>query len=157
MLTASQRDYKVNISYRGPKVIIISFQIIAIVNYPAIGYQLWLILETIGIIVSAILMRYMVGRTFPGLKISEEGSSALRGKYPKVMKITSLLIYHKIGGFLVKQMTPFMVYLFVTVSTVAVYANYLLIMTGMYRFVESVFKGIEAGIFSEFLYPFPTK
>ena len=146
VLTASQRDYKVNISYRGPKVIIISLQIIAIVKYPALGYQLLLILETIGIIVSAILMRYMVGRTFPGLKISEEGSSTLRRKYPNVMKITGLLIYHKIGGFLVKQMTPFMVYLFVTVSTVAVYANYLLIMTGMYRFVESVFKGIEAGI-----------
>lgn len=146
LLTAAQQDFKVNIAYRAPKTVIILLQIIGIVYFTEIGYQLWLVFEVIGIVTTTLLLRRIVRDTCPGLRVSDRPAGELKGMYPEVMKTTGLLMYHKIGGFLVKQMTPFMVYLFVSVSTVAVYANYLLIMTGLFRLIEALFKGIEAGI-----------
>lgn len=146
LLSASQQEYKVQIAYRLPKCVQVLLQIICIVKFPQYGYQLWLILEVAGTMVATLLLNRMVSHTFPGWAVSAEDTRTLRRRYPEVVGQVKRLMFHKIGGFLVRQMSPLVVYAYLSLEVVAVYGNYILIVTGVNRLIEALFRGQEAFI-----------
>lgn len=144
LLSASQREDKVQIAYRLPKCIQNLLQILCIIVWPEQGYVLWLILEVAGTMAATLMLNRFVRGIYPDLVDRPLPGSLLRKKYPEVLVKIRQLMFHKIGGFIVRQMNPVLIYAYLSLSVVAVYGNYILITSGINRLVEGAFRGMEA-------------
>ena len=91
------------------------------------SYYIWIAIEfTFGIIYSFIL-NWKINQVYPWLKSDVKSGKLLYRKYPEVMKYTKQLFVHKITTIVQYQTTPFLIYAFVYLQTVAFYGNYTII------------------------------
>ena len=67
-------------------------------------------------------------------------------KYPEVTRYTKQLFVHKLGSFVQFQTTPFLVYAFVSLKTVAYYGNYTLIIDKISIFISNLLGSTNAGV-----------
>jgi len=110
------------------------------------NYYLWVIVElSFGIIYSFIL-NWKINQVYPWLKSEVSQGRILFKKYPEVMKYTKQLFVHKISAFVQFQISPFLIYLFVSLQTVAFYGNYTLIIDKMNQLLNNLFGSVSAGI-----------
>ena len=70
----------------------------------------------------------------------------MRNKYPEIIIKTKQLFLHKIAGFVLGQTSPLIIYAYSSLTLVAVYGNYLLIVTGISVFINSLFTSMTAGV-----------
>ncbi|WP_333802287.1 hypothetical protein [Sphingobacterium multivorum] len=145
LLVADQREYKVNSITQGARILKIILQIIA-VYYFQNGYILWLTLELIFSVLTAYFLHRIVFKTYPWLKIQVAEGSSLREKYPHIIAKTKQLIFHQLSQFILNQTTPIIIFSILSLTTVAIYGNYMLIVNGILLFINAMFSGAQAGI-----------
>ena len=80
LLSASQQEYKIQLSYKLSMLVKIFVQIIA-VKYFESGYLWWIILEFLFAVIASIAVNKQVSRTFPYLTIERDNSKKLLAKY----------------------------------------------------------------------------
>lgn len=146
ILSAAQLDFK-NQLYTRPWIIVkVISQIIAMrfLNHP---YLWWLILETFFTIVSAVSLHYITIKTFPYLKKSANVSyKDLRERYERIFVKIKQVFIHRISGFVLNQTSPLIIYGYLSLSVVAYYGNYLIIINGIKTICDSIFNSIGGGI-----------
>lgn len=145
VLSANQQDYKILYSYKSVMLIKVAFQMFA-VFYLSHGYVWWLVLEVFFAIIATITLTWMTNKTFPYLSTTNHTFKELRIKYPQFTTKIKQLFFHKIGGFALTQSSPLIIYAFTTLSVVALYGNYVIIITGITALLAAVFNGIGASI-----------
>lgn len=145
ILTASQQDYKVLFSYKAIILLKILTQMFA-VQYFSNGYIWWLVLEVIYAMIATVSLHITTIKNFPFLRNSSYPFNHLRKKYPEITIKIKQLFFHKIGGFALTQSSPLIIYGFTTLTTVALYGNYLIITTGILALLNAIFNSIGAGI-----------
>jgi O-antigen/teichoic acid export membrane protein len=145
VLTADQKDYKLTVNLKGFTIIKVIFQILAI-SYLSNGYMYWLILEMITAIVCAFVLHLLLKREYPWLVTSYRRGYIMREKYPDIILKTKQIFTHKIGGFVLTQTSPLIIYAFTSLTLVAVYGNYMLIITGIAMLSYALFNSMGAGI-----------
>lgn len=145
LLSADQKDYKIQYSYRLINLIKIVIQIIAVANLSH-PYFWWLLLEVIFSIVSAFSLNIVLHKTYPFLRKSPLPSKILRQKYPDLLTKVKQLFLHKIGTFALSQTSPLIIYAFTTLTTVALYGNYLIITNGCALLISSLFNSVGGGV-----------
>ena len=70
----------------------------------------------------------------------------IKGKYPDIIIKIKQLFFHKISGFILTEVTPLIIYGYANLSLVALYGNYLVIISGVKLAVSSVFDSIGASV-----------
>ena len=125
LLGADQKNYVVT-AYFQSAVLIKTLLQMGLVYYTG-NYYLWISLELLLGITYSIILNWKVNQVYPWLRSEVKQGKLLFKKYPEVTRYTKQLFVHKLGGFVQFQTTPFLVYAFVSLKTVAYYGNYTLI------------------------------
>lgn len=141
MHSASQKEYKNVLIVKLLLAIKIVAQIIAL-RFLALGYQSWLILEVLFAIITTFLLSYSIRREYSWLKVSIFEGRRLTAKYPIIFTKVKQLFFHRIAGFVLSQASPLVVFAFTSLSLVAIYGNYMLILSGITTLIAASFGGI---------------
>lgn len=145
ILVADQNEYKLTRYIQTIKVIKIGLQIVTI-KYGENGYIWWLVWEFVFTLITAVGINYVIKKHYPWLVVSPAKGKRLRNEYKDVMRKTKQLFFHKISGFVSQQSSPLIVYAFTSLGVVAVYGNYLLIITSVTLLIGTLFNSIGAGV-----------
>lgn len=145
VLSADQKQYKITQNVQGCKIIKIIFQIIAIKTLPN-GYVWWLIIETIMAIITSICLTQTIKHEYPWLHTKIQEGRKLNVLYPNIMKKTKQSFFHNIGTFILAQTSPLIIYAYSSLTLVAIYGNYLIIVKGIESLMSALLNGINAGI-----------
>lgn len=145
VLSANQEDYKIQYSYKGVLLIKLLIQIGA-VKYFEDGYFWWLMVELLFAILSSISLNYVIKKSAPYLSRIPQKGVKLKEKYPVVIIKIKQFFFHKIAGFVLTQTSPLIIYGFTSLSIVALYGNYLIIVNGLTSLLIAVFNGIGASV-----------
>ena len=145
VLSASQQDYKILYSYKTVSLVKVVCQMSAVyfLNNP---YIWWLILEAFFAIIASWSLHRMTMRTFPILRTVSIPFKELRIKYANLVTKIKQLFFHKIGGFALTQSSPIIIYAYTTLTEVALYGNYIIIMSGLQLLFTSIFNSINAAV-----------
>lgn len=145
VLSADQKEYKIQYSYKTAILIKILCQIFAI-KYFDNGYVWWLILEFAFAIIASIALNITIRKTYPNLHTDLTEGKQLRLKYPEIITKIKQLFFHKIAGFALTQTSPIIIYAYASLTLVALYGNYVLIITGVSSLMSAIFNSMSAGI-----------
>lgn len=141
MHSASQKEYKNVLIVKLLLAIKIVAQIIAL-RFLALGYQSWLILEVLFAIITTFLLSYSIRREYSWLRVSIFEGRRLTAKYPIIFTKVKQLFFHRISEFVLAQSSPLVVFAFTSLSLVAIYGNYMLILSGITTLIAASFGGI---------------
>ncbi|MFR9669102.1 MAG: sugar transporter [Rikenellaceae bacterium] len=145
ILSASQQQYKINNSVQGIKITKTVIQILGLSLLP-LGYIFWLVVEFIAAMVTAWSLNRTVKRSYPWLKNNISNGRELLKKHSIVVEKIKQIFFHKIGGFALSQTSPIIIYAYISLSMVAIYGNYMLILSGLWLLNGALNDGIGAGV-----------
>ena len=145
VLSADQKEYKITLSVQGTKLIKVILQIIAII-YLINGYLWWMLIEIFMAFVTSFVLNNMIVKEYPWLKTEISEGKKLQSKYPSIITKTKQIFFHKIGSFVLTQTSPIIIYAFTSLTLVAIYGNYMLIISGLNLLLNALFNGFTAGI-----------
>lgn len=144
-LSASQQEYKIFFSYKTVNLIKILCQMWA-VSYFDNGYVWWILLEALFGIFASIALHIVTVRNFPGLTSSKKSFRELNRKYHEFTVKVKQLFFHKIGTIVMTQTSPLIVYAFTTLTSVALYGNYLIVASGVQVLGGTMFGSLSASV-----------
>ena len=144
LLSADQRNYVVAAYSQSANVVKILLQM-ALAFYTG-NYYLWVIVEFSFGILYSIILNWKIKQVYPWLVTEIKKGRALCKEYPDVMKYTKQLFVHKIGSVAYTQVTPFLVYAFASLQTVAYYGNYTLITLKLSSLLSNFLGGANASV-----------
>ncbi len=145
VVTADQRNYRllmVTESIKNGKVLL---QIAAIVMLPG-GYVWWLVLEFLASAATIFGINALLKRRYPWLETNVRAGGRLRSRYPQIVTKTKQVFFHKMGGFVLLQASPLVVYAFTSLTTVAIYGNYMFIVLGINAMLNALLNSLIAGV-----------
>lgn len=145
LLSADQKEYKIQYSYKTSMLVKVLCQIIS-VKYFNNGYVWWLALEVVFAIVASVVLNRVIQKTYPYLRTDLSRGKVLSVKYPEIILKIKQLFFHKIGGFALSQTSPIIIYAYASLSLVALYGNYMMIILGGSILLGAVFNSMNAGI-----------
>lgn len=145
VLSADQKEYKIQYSYKASMLFKVLCQIFAI-RYFADGYVWWLILEMFFSIIASIALNIVIYKGYPQIKTDITKGRELRKKYPDVSRKIKQLFFHKIGSFALSQTSPIIIYAYTSLTLVALYGNYMLVVTGVTLLMMAIFNSMNAGV-----------
>lgn len=127
------------------KIVKIIFQLLAI-RFCSYGYVWWMGIEIVMGIATSYVLDYTIRKEYPWLKPRVFEGKKLREQYSGVITKTKQIFFHKIGGFVLTQTSPLIIYAYTSLTMVAVYGNYMLIVTGVTLLVNALLNSINAGV-----------
>lgn len=145
LLSATQQEYKIQLTYKLAMLMKVVAQI-AVVIYLKKGYIWWMALEVVFACIAATALNISIKKSFPLLKKSPINGSVLRKKYPDITKKVYQLFFHKIATFALSQLAPIVIYTYTTLTLVAKYSNYMLVVTGVISLLTAMFNGLNASV-----------
>lgn len=145
LLSADQKEYKIQLSYRLSIILKIGFQTIFIWNFDN-GYIWWLIIEFMFAIIGSVWLSIIIKKTYPYLHKTSDTYKELRNKYPSIITKVKQLFFHKSAGFALTHISSILIYALSSLTMVAIYGNYLIIYSGIIGLMAAVFNGINGGI-----------
>lgn len=145
VLSADQKEYRITYSVQGVKIIKIVFQILAI-RYLSHGYVWWMVLEVVMAGVTSYVLDRSIRKEYPWLRAEPRKGGELRKQYPAIITKTKQIFFHKIGSFVLSQTSPLIIYAYASLTLVAVYGNYMLIVTGVTALISAMLNSISAGV-----------
>ncbi len=145
VLSANQQEYKIRLSYNASMMIKIIVQIFTL-SFFTNGYIWWIVLEALFAIVAAKTLNVAVKKSAPYLKTDNKAGALYRKKYPDVITKVKQMFFHKASRYALTQLSPIIIYTYATLSTVAIYGNYILIVTGLTALLDAIFHSITAGV-----------
>lgn len=145
ILTANQQEYKIQSSFRVVLLLKLIAQIIClqILNN---GYIWWLILEFVFTILASIALNVAIKRTYPDLHTDISFGNQLKDKYTIIITKVKQFFFHKIAGFAMTRTSGIIIYGYTTLTLVAIYGNYMLIVNGITSLLNAVFNGMMASV-----------
>lgn len=145
LLSADQKEYKIQYSYKSIVLLKLVLQIVFI-SILDNGYVWWIILEVLFAVIAALTLRLTVRRTYSYLTGSPLPGKQLLKLHPIVWTKTKQLFFHKLGGVVLTRLSPIIIYGIATLELVAIYGNYMLIITGVTSLIVAIFNSMNAGV-----------
>jgi len=145
VLSADQKEYRITFSVQGGRIVKVILQILAI-RYLSHGYVWWMVLEVVMAFVTSYVLDWNIRKEYPWLKASLAQGATLRKQYPDIITKTKQLFFHKIAGFVLTQTSPLIIYAYASLTLVAIYGNYMLIVVGVTMLVNALLNSISAGV-----------
>ena len=145
LLSADQKEYLITIPTQSVKTMKVLIQVFAVWKL-SYGYVWWLVLETLGAVVTSLILLKVIKSEYPWLEPNIELGKEVKDKYSFLLIRIKQLFFHKIGGYVLTQTTPLIIFLFSSLTTVAIYGNYWVIMMGCLVFMEAISRGLCASV-----------
>ncbi|MFR9651175.1 MAG: sugar transporter [Rikenellaceae bacterium] len=145
MLIADQRQDRVDYRYHGIRLLKMVVQIIGLAHF-GMGYKFWLITEAVAALLTTVALRQAVVSGYGWLHRSTKGIKELLDRHPDVVIKSKQMIFHRVGGYTLYQLSPLIVYGYLSLTAVTIYTNYLLIANGIIMIVGALSNGLVAGI-----------
>lgn len=145
VLSADQKEYKIQYSYKATMLLKTACQIAAI-QYLDDGYIWWLTLELLFSILASYNLNIIIRKSYPLLKTDLSQGRILNKKYPHIITKIKQLFFHKIAYYALTQTSPIIIYAYASLSLVAIYGNYMLIVLGITSLMGAIFNSMNAGI-----------
>lgn len=144
LLGADQRNYVVTGYFQSMNILKTVIQM-ALAYYTG-SYYLWIAIELIFGIGYSFILNWKINQVYPWLHAEISLGKKVFKKYPEVMTKTKQLFVHRISEFVQFQTTPFLVYSFVSLTTVAYYMNYTIVVDKLYQLMLNFLGGMNASI-----------
>lgn len=144
LLGADQRNYVVTAYFQTANIIKICLQMYLAKR--TCNYYLWSAIELSFGVIYSIILNYKINQVYPWLKSEVRLGRKLLEKYPDVIKYTKQLFIHKVGSVVYTQISPFLIYAFASLQTVAYYGNYSLIVSRLDGLVNNLLGSTSAGV-----------
>lgn len=144
LLGVDQRNYVVTAYYQSATIVKTLIQMT--LAYHTRNYYLWVAIEVVFGIVYSFILNWKINSTYPWLKSEIRLGKQLFKKYPEVIKYTKQIFLHKISGFAQFQTTPILIYAFVSLKTVALYGNYIIIFEKINNLANNLFGSVSASV-----------
>lgn len=145
VLSADQKEYKITYCTQGVKIAKVLLQILAIMTLPN-GYVYWIALEVIMAVVSSVILNRTLKKEYPWLCSVVANGKVLQRVYPEIIKKTKQIFFHKIATFVLFQTSPLVIYAYASLTLVAIYGNYMLIVTAVSTLMGALLNGLNAGV-----------
>ena len=144
LLSADQRNYIVTGYFQITTTSKVILQMVLAIYFGS--FYIYLAIELIGGIINAIILNWKINQTYPWLKSEiKEGKQVLK-KYPEIIKYTKQIFAHKVGTLVQFQLTPFLIYSFVSLPMVAMYTNYTILTQKLEGLISGVINSAGAAI-----------
>lgn len=65
----------------------------------------------------------------------------MRKKYPEIITKTKQVFYHQVATIVLAQTSPLIIYAYASLTLVAIYGNYMLLVTGISLFMDALLRG----------------
>lgn len=144
LVGANQKQYLVNGYFQTIGIVQNISQILLAYYYR--NLYLWVFVGLVFTIIGIIVFNYRIRQLYPWLHINlQEGRRNLK-RYPIVLKKTRQVFVQKIKDFILNRSDELMVGAFVSVTQVAFYGNYTLILNKIIYLVNILSDGISAGV-----------
>lgn len=144
LLGADQRNYVVAVYFQTATIIKILFQMLS--AWYTGSYYLWIAIELLFGIIYSCILNWKINQVYPWLKGNIALGRKLFRKYPEVIKYTRQLFVHRFGAFVQFQITPLLVYAFVSLQMVAYYGNYSIITDKLFLLINNLLGSTEASV-----------
>lgn len=144
LLGADQRNYVIQGYHQS--MIFIKILIQMLLCYYTRNYYLWVALELFFGIAFSIVLNWKIDKTYPWLKANIVRGKLLFRDYPEIVTKTKQLFVHQIAGVVLLQATQPLIYAFGSLQLVALYGNYMLIISKTSSLFGAMTAGIGSGI-----------
>jgi O-antigen/teichoic acid export membrane protein len=144
LLSADQRNYVVTGYFQMVSSAQVIVQLIAAILWR--NFYLYFLISIVFGIINSVILQWKINRTYPWLKSDVKLGRKLLAKYPEIGKYVRQLFVHKIGGFVQFQLSPFLIYAYVSLPVVALYGNYTIITEKVNRFFFSMLGTTSASV-----------
>lgn len=144
LVSANQKQYVVNAYFQTIHVVQIITQIILAYYYK--NLYLWVVVGFVFTIIGCIVFNLRIRKVYPWLRINmKEGRRNLK-HYPEVLKKTKQVFVLRIKDFILNRSDELMVGAFVSVTQIAFYGNYTMILNKLIFLVNILGDGMSAGV-----------
>ena len=144
LLSADQKNYIVTGYFQLTNFCRILIQVLLCLYVRS--FILFFIIQFLFGLVNVVIINIKIRQHYPWLQTDLYGGLSLFKKYPVVYEKTKQLFIHKIGGVVQSQITPILIYKFVSMATVALYANYTMVTLRLKAFLSMALDGTIASI-----------
>ena len=145
LLSADQKEYKIQFGVRVVSISKLILQALAVKFFPQ-PFVWWISLEFVSAIVNSFVINKIVYRNYQYLKEGVNHPRELRHKYPDVVTKVKQMMFHKIGGFVLNQTSPIIIYAYASLTMVTLYGNYLIITNNLTALLGAMFAGLSASV-----------
>ncbi|WP_455669715.1 lipopolysaccharide biosynthesis protein [Phocaeicola sp.] len=145
VLSADQQEYKIIYNVQGVRVLKLLMQIVGI-GYFQQGYVYWLVVELVMSVVTCFFLNKTIHKSFPWLHPDLSKGKMLSRKHAEIIRKIKQLFFHKFATYVLGQTSPLIIYAFLSLTVVAVYGNYMLLVVSISMIITSIFNGMNAGI-----------
>lgn len=97
-------------------------------------------------VVTCLSLKKTIHRSFPWLHPDLSKGKMLSRKHSVIIKKTKQLFFHKFATYVLGQTSPLIIYAFLSLTVVAIYGNYMLLVVSTSMIVTSMVNGMNAGI-----------
>lgn len=144
LLSADQRNYIVTGYFQVTTTSKVILQMILAIYFRS--FYIFLTIELIGGIINSIILSKKIKQTYPWLKSEIKQGKQVLKKYPEIIKYTKQIFAHKVGSLVQFQLTPFLIYSFVSLPMVALYTNYTILTQKLEGLISGVINSTGAAI-----------
>lgn len=145
ILTASQNDYLVQLSYKSILMAKLLVQIYAVSHFNN-GYIWWLVLEATFAILSSVSLHITTIRKCKYLTHVDKSFRELRQSYAEFTTKIKQMFFHQIGGIVLQQSSPLIIYAYAALSTVTLYGNYYMVILGFTSLMGAISNSMGAAV-----------
>ncbi len=145
LLVADQKGYAVTKVFNLCLILKVLLQM-ALVEWAGAGYLTWLALEVVFGVVFAVWLEAVVRRVYPWLCSSPGLGRGLVRKYREVFAGARRIFAHRIAGFVLVQSDKLVISQLISLSMVAFYTNYSIIINRVTTFITGTLQNSYAGV-----------
>lgn len=144
LLQADQKNYIITSNSQTINLIKIVLQCIIVYYYQSV-YG-WITLELLYYIVNSYNLRRKVKQIYPWLSLNKKTTNSILKTHPEIIKKVKQISFHKLGAFVTGGTDQILIFVFISIETVAFFGNYQLIFSRLLQLVNTAFEGTAAGI-----------
>ena len=144
LLSADQRNYVVTGYFQLATTTKVILQMILALYLRS--FIVYLLIELFFGIINSIILNWKIDKTYPWLKSEVKLGRKLLKKYPEITTYTKQIFAHRVGGVVQGQLTPFLIYSFVSLPVVALYTNYTLLTQKIESLISATINSTGAAV-----------
>lgn len=144
ILSASQQNYIISWRYNTAMMMKVILQIAT--SYLPYNYVWWILLEAITVTIYSVILNKTINNHFPWLKSSIILGKQKFSEYRHLWTKTKQVFVLKLSHLIFNGSINIFIGIFASLSSVALYGNYNMLMFKITGFVDSIFTGMEASV-----------
>lgn len=145
VLGADQKGYKVSKVTQGA-LFTVKIIVLLIMPYVSQPFFYYLGMNLFGYVFGALWLSYVIKKEYPWLNDTGFKGRELLREMPGIITKTKQLFIHRVSGVIFIHVSPFLMYAFTSLTVIAYYGNYLLVISKFSQLLATVFSSTGAGV-----------